>query len=195
MGKFGGKVKVRIFEKYIKEDMTVIEFGSGGGYLLANICAREKIGIEINDAAREAVQNMGIHSVKNINDISDEYVDIIISTSVLEHVDNPLDALKLLRRKLKSDGMAVFHVPNESCDKQYERSDINNQLYTWNCMTLGNLFKAAGYFVHRVEVFQGMWPEHFLEIEREVSPELFDTLDKIAGKAFEEKYCIIVAYK
>ncbi len=53
---FGGRVKAGLFHPYIKEDMTVIDFGSGGGYLLENITAREKIGIEVNDAAREAAR-------------------------------------------------------------------------------------------------------------------------------------------
>jgi hypothetical protein len=30
IGKFGGKIKSKIFEPYIKKDMTVVEFGSGG---------------------------------------------------------------------------------------------------------------------------------------------------------------------
>ena len=67
-----------------------MEFGSGGGYLLNNIHAEKKIGIEINDTARAAAKEIGIDSVKYISDIPDDYADLIISTSVLEHVENPL---------------------------------------------------------------------------------------------------------
>lgn len=195
IGVFGGKIKSKIFKPYIKEDMTVLEFGSGGGYLLNNINAREKVGIEINDFARKAAEGIGIKSVKHISDIPDMFADIIISTSVLEHVENPLGVLRELRNKLKDNGMIVFHVPNESCDTEYTRSEINNHLYTWNCLTLGNLFKAAGYFVYSVQKVQEVWPSHFFEIEKEVSPELFDAICKIGGRASEENRCIIVAYK
>jgi hypothetical protein len=130
LGQFGGKIKSKMFQPYIKEDMTVVEFGSGGGYLLDNILAKEKIGIEINDTARKSAEEIGIKSVKNISDIKDCYADIIISTSALEHVENPLGVLRELRGKLKENGMIVFHVPNESCNTEYARSDINNHLYT-----------------------------------------------------------------
>lgn len=195
MGEFGGKIKAGIFRPYINKDMKVVEFGCGGGYLLNHIVAKEKIGIEINDTARESAEKSGIKSVKYISELPDDFADIIISTSVLEHVENPLGVLKELYSKLKSGGRIVFHVPNESCDTEYQRSDINNHLYTWNCLTLGNLFKAAGYFVHSVKKIQEVWPKHFYDIESEISPQLFEAVCEIGGKAFNENRCIIVAYK
>ena len=195
MGAFGAKIKVNMFQPHIGKEMTVVEFGSGGGYLLAEIDAKEKIGIEINDAARKASEDIGIKSVKNISDIADDYADIIISTSVLEHTENPLGILRELYGKLKEGGKIVFHVPNESCDTEYIKSELHNHLYTWNCLNIGNLFKAAGYFVYSVQKVQEVWPKNFFEIAREVSPELFDTICSIGGRAFNENRCIIVAYK
>lgn len=195
IGKFGGKTKANMVAPYINDDMTVIDFGSGGGYLLSCIRAREKVGIEINDAAREAAKRIGINSVKNIGDIPDKYADVIVSTGTLEHVEHPLMALRQLREKLKDNGKIVFYVPNESCDTEYKRSDINNHLYTWNCLTLGNLFKAAGYFVHSVEKIQEVWPQNYLEIEKEISPQFFEDICRIGGRAFNENRCLIVAYK
>lgn len=195
MGIFGGKIKAGMFRPYIKEGMTVVEFGSGGGYLLDNIVAKEKIGIEINDTARKTAEKIGIKSVKFVSDLPDDYADVIISSSVLEHVENPLGVLRELHAKLRDKGKIIFHVPNESCDTEYTRSEINNHLYTWNCLTLGNLFKAAGYFVQSVRKIQEMWPKNYAEIEREVSSELFETLCVIGGKSFDYNSCIIVAYK
>lgn len=195
MGMFGGRVKAALFRPFIEPNMTVVEFGGGGGYLLDNINAKEKINIEINDSARIEAEKIGIKSVKNISDINDNYADIIISTSVLEHVENPFEVVKELHYKLKDNGKIVFHVPNESCDTEYCRSDVNNHLYTWNCLTIGNLFKAAGYFVYSVQKVQEVWPKNYLEIEQQVSSEVFEMICDIAGKAFDENRCIIVAYK
>lgn len=195
MGMFGGRIKAALFKPYIEPNMTVIEFGGGGGYLLDNINASEKLNIEVNDSARIEAEKIGIRSVKSISDVKDNYADIIISTSVLEHVENPLEVIKELHRKLKDNGKIVFHVPNESCDTEYSRSDVNNHLYTWNCLTIGNLFKAAGYFVHSVQKVQEVRPKNYLKIEQQVSPEVFETICDIAGKAFDENRCIIVAYK
>lgn len=195
MGMFGGKIKVAMFQPYIAKDHVVVEFGSGGGYLLNNLCAKEKVGIEINDTARAAAKELGIHCVKNICDIPDEYADVIISSSVLEHVENPLGVLRELRNKLKENGKIVFYVPNESCNTEYQRSEINNHLYTWNCLTIGNLFKAAGYFIYSVQKVQEMWPKHYFSIEQEISSEFFETICEIGGRAFDENRCLIVAIK
>lgn len=62
-------------------------------------------------------------------------------------------------------------------------------------MNLGNLFKAAGYFVYSVQNVQEVWPKYFLQIENEVSRELFESICEIGGKAFDENRCVIVAYK
>lgn len=88
---------------------------------------------------------MGIYSVGTSDEIEDKCADIIILTSVWEHVKNPLNELKKLCRILKENGRIVFHVPNESCDTEYQRSEVNNHLYTWNCLNIGNLFKAVGF--------------------------------------------------
>ncbi len=172
-----------------------MEFGSGGGYLLRELQAKEKIGIEINDFARKNAEMIGVLSVKNICDIPCEYADTIISTNVLEHVENPLGILRDLRDRLKEGGKAVFVVPNESCETEYTRSEINNHLYTWNCLNIGNLFKAAGYFVHSVSRIQEVWPPNYMEIAEEVSPIMFDTLAGLGGVACKENRCLIVAYK
>lgn len=113
----------------------------------------------------------------------------------MEHTENPFSILRELYGKLKEGGKIVFHVPNESCDTEYTRSEINNHLYTWNCLNIGNLFKAAGYFVYSVQKVQEVWPKNYFEIAQEVSPELFDSICSIGGKAYNENRCIIVAYK
>lgn len=195
IGEFGGKISARMFQPYIKEDSTVVEFGSGGGYLLNSIVANKKIGIEINDTARKFAEKNGIKSVKYVGDVADDYADVIISTHALEHVENPLGILKELYNKLKDGGKIVFYVPNESCDAEYTRSEINNHLYTWNCLTIGNLFKAAGYFVHSVWKVQEKWPDYYTKVDQEVSPELFDALCNINGEASDENNCMIIAYK
>ncbi|MBD5489836.1 MAG: methyltransferase domain-containing protein [Lachnospiraceae bacterium] len=198
IGEFGGRVAARTFAPYVDENMTIVDFGSGGGYVLANLKAKEKVGIEINDIAREVAQQIGIKSVKYISDLPDEYADVIISNGALEHVENPFGIIKELRNKLKENGYIVFCVPNESCETEYCRSEVNNHLYTWNCLNLGNLFKAAGYFVHLVVRTQSRWPRAYSEIAQEVSQELFDELCSLRGHAVEREegnHCIIVAYK
>ena len=49
--------------------------------------------------------------VQDMYMISDETYDIIISSHVLEHVENDRKALKEMKRILKEDGMILFLVP------------------------------------------------------------------------------------
>jgi 2-polyprenyl-3-methyl-5-hydroxy-6-metoxy-1,4-benzoquinol methylase len=195
MGEFGAKFSARLFEKHISPDMTVLEFGSGGGYLLDEIKCQKKVGIEINQTARAEALKRGIEMVADIDDIPADFADIIISTSVLEHVENPFGALKALHGKLKEKGKIVFYVPNEGCEAEYSKSDINNHLYTWNCLNIGNLFKAAGFFVRSVERVQEMWPKDYMKLREELSEEMFWELCFVRGRAYDENRCLIVAYK
>lgn len=195
IGKFGGMVKANIFKPHIKSDMKVVEFGCGGGFLLNNINAVEKVGIEINDTARKHAEELGIKCYKYSSELPDNYADIIISTHVLEHTENPLGELRMLYSKMKDGGKIVFHVPNESCDTEYVRSDNDNHLYTWNSLTLGNLFKTAGFFVYSVKTIKEVWPENWEKLDGTISRELFEALDKIRGEANDINNCVIVAYK
>lgn len=190
MGQFGAKIKKRMFAPYIPQNSVLVEFGSGGGYLLNVLDAKEKTGIEINDVARKCAEDIGVKSVKNICELPDDYADVVISNSALEHVENPLGILRELHSKLKDGGKIVFYVPNESCETEYSRSEINNHLYTWNCLNIGNLFKAAGFFVHSVQRIREVWPKNYMEIENEVSAELFDAITEIGGNAADENRCL-----
>lgn len=195
MGKFGGRIKTHLFQPYISEEDVLVEFGAGGGYLINNLMAKEKIAIEINTEARKNIEAFGVKAVATADQLDDNYADVIISNSVLEHVENPLGELRKLYNILKPGGRMVFYVPNESCETEYYRSDINNHLYTWNCLNIGNLFKAAGFFIHKVERVQEMWPSDFINLEKNLPKEVLDEIIMIKGKAFDANRCLIIAYK
>lgn len=195
VGEFGGKYKSKIFKPYVGKNDVVVEFGSGGGYLLANLDAKEKVGIEINDSARVCSKDQGIRAVKYSKELPDGFADVIISTHALEHTENPLEELRILHSKLKEEGKIVFHVPNEPSSKEYKKNDFNNHLYSWNPLTLGNLFKSAGFFVYKIERIVGAWPMGYESISQSVSQEEFDFLVKMEGHFSDENSILIVAYK
>ena len=149
-GEFGGTSNLFKFEKYISENDNVIDFGAGGGYLLSNIVCKNRLGIEINDVARDYSIKNGIPSVKNPDEIDDNWADVIISNHALEHVENPLFELKRLSKKLKNNGKIVFVVPHEK-RKKYDPDNIHQHFFTWAEINLGNLFNHAGFKVLKVE--------------------------------------------
>lgn len=164
IGELGGIANLFKFRKHIKEDMSIIDFGTGGGYLLNNIVCKKKIGIELNDVARDECIKKGIDCRKTIDLCPDEFADLIISNHVLEHVDCPLEVLKQLKQKIKKGGRIVFVVPHQKSNETYKKDDVNFHLYTWNTQTLGNLFAAAGYQVISCKNIKHKWPPFFWRI-------------------------------
>jgi SAM-dependent methyltransferase len=180
MGAFGGWAELIKFKKYIKSEMNIMDFGCGGGFLLKSIDCKGKIGIEINDAARENIDNFKIKSFKYVQDAPDNWADCIISNHALEHVPDPLNQISLLREKLKTNGKIIFVVP---CDSyKYKPNDRHFHLFCWSPMTLGNLFTEAGYKVLESKVFIHRWPPFYYEIT------------KIFGKRIFNLICIIYGY-
>lgn len=198
IGKFTARFDAERFSPYISTNDVVLEFGSGSGYLLQKISAKEKMGIEINDYARAFAKNMGIDSVKDMSLIQDEHADVIISTHVLEHVDDPLGVLKGLYRKLKQNGKIIFIVPYENSDTDYHRNDINQHLYTWNGLHLGNLFNRAGFFVNKVESYYMQWPYgtgDYQKIFEETGRDTLMTMSELFGNLVGMKNIFILATK
>jgi len=175
IGEFGGWANLTKFRPFIDNDFNVIDFGCGGGYLLKNIRCKEKIGVEVNDSAREQAQQNGIRTVKSSMDIDEKWADLIISNHALEHVSDPLSELQNLKRLLKPNGKIVFYVPCESIHLAYRNNDVNQHLFTWSPMCLGNIFSEAGYFIEESAPYYHQWPpKNYRRIARWGGRQLFD---------------------
>jgi SAM-dependent methyltransferase len=175
IGEFGGWANLTKFQPFIHNDFNVIDFGCGGGYLLKNILCKEKIGVEVNDSAREQAQQNGIRTVESSMNIDEQWADLIISNHALEHVSNPLSELQNLKRLLKPNGKIVLYVPCESNHLVYRNNDVNQHLFTWSPMCLGNLFSEAGYFVEESAPYYHQWPpKNYRRIARWGGRQLFD---------------------
>src|SRR5215212_4085957 len=74
------KIKVGRFVPYVRPTDTVLDFGSAGGWMIAALSGARKIGVELNDVAREAsVRDHGIEAYKNLADVPDAVADVIVS--------------------------------------------------------------------------------------------------------------------
>jgi SAM-dependent methyltransferase len=144
------------FTPFVKPADVVLDFGCGGGYILAGLPCKEKYGVEVNPIARmEAERIVKVHAT--VDDLpADLIFDVIISHHALEHVDNPLHELERLKCRLKPEGKMVFVVPSEIWLKQraYRPGDISQHLYTWTPLSLGNLFARAGLVVESAELLR-----------------------------------------
>lgn len=177
IGLLSARANKFLFLPFISPNDNVVDFGSGGGYYLSLINCKEKIGVEINEAAREVSTQRGVNTVKSPELLQDNWADIIYSSHALEHCHNPLEILKSLKPKLKINGKIIFVVPSEKKVK-YKPTDMNQHLFTWSEMNLGNLFTLAGYKVEKVEEISHRFPPFSNKLMNTFGERVFHILAK-----------------
>jgi SAM-dependent methyltransferase len=128
----------------------------------------------------------------SVEDVPDEYVDMIISNNALEHTLQPLQELKGLYKKLRFGGRAVFVVPCESISYAYEPGDVNHHLYSWSPMCIGNLFSEAGFSVVESKAYIHKWPPKYRLIAGLGGRPLFDFACRIYGRLERSWYQVRV---
>ena len=183
IGEFGGWANQTKFSDYISKEDAVLDFGCGGGFLLKNMSCKKRVGVEINPAAADKAKTNGVEVYKSVEDVPDDYVDVIVSDNALEHTLRPLDELKALRNKLKPGGKIIFVVPCESITRSYKPNDINHHLYSWSPMCIGNLFTEAGYSLIESKAYIHKWPPRYYELIAKISGrKLFELACRIYGR-------------
>lgn len=164
------------FQKYLKETDRIAEFGCGGGLLLGKLRCWEKVGVEINPAAREYAEANGIKTVKNLDELEEESQDAVISFHALEHCVNPYGIVSAIYKKLKPGGKCICVVPYEPLSYEYCKNDPSQHLYIWNQRTLGNLFRSAGFFVRETGAREVEWPGNWRDMYHEEMADWFRAL-------------------
>jgi len=142
------RIKVRRFAPYVRPADTVLDFGCAGGGMLGALPGARKIGVEINDVARQAAaSDYGIEGYKSLAEVPDGVADVVVSNHTLEHIAAPFDALCQLKSKLKPNGLLVLVLPIDDwrAQRRWDSHDINRHLYTWTPLNLGNLLDEAGF--------------------------------------------------
>lgn len=159
MNEFGGTFKGEIILASMERNsgnIVILEFGSSGGFIIEfirqNVEASTAIGVEINPAARDHSRKRfpDVGVVSRTSSIPSASVDFVYTTSVLEHVDCPVCELREFRRVLKPTGELFVMVRGEGVSREqdtYTANDINNHLYTWTALLMGNAINAAGLHV------------------------------------------------
>ena len=108
----------RVFTRLIRQyaDRTVIlDVGCGTGLLLRHM-NEDAIGLDINPwnlkKAKEHTRRQVIRGDAELLPVRPSVLDFVVCTETLEHLPDPLRALKEMRRALKQNGKIIGSVPH-----------------------------------------------------------------------------------
>lgn len=170
------------FTDFISDNDVVLDFGCNDATLFNAIKCKKKVGIETNKKSAETAKSFGVEVYGRSEDVPDDYVDIIISNHALEHTEAPLEELKVLYKKLKKGGKAVFVIPSEAISLDYKPGDVSNHLYTWSPMSLGNIFNEAGFTVIESKPYMHKWPPYikkYSKLYMSMGKTVFDLMSRL----------------
>ncbi len=123
--------------------LRIFEFGCGIGQNIAAL--PEAAGWDVSAEARESCKRRGLKVFDRLEDAPQGAWDIVFCRHALEHIEHPLDALRLMRPLLKPGGELYLIVPKEGHRQSSLKPDLNQHLYCWNFRALNNLLIRAGY--------------------------------------------------
>jgi SAM-dependent methyltransferase len=168
----GAQLERPKFAPHVQPTDTVVDFGCGGGYVLAALDVGERIGIEVNDVARAEANARGVRAVASSSELPDAIADVVISNHALEHTLAPLHELTELFRLLKPGGRLILWVPLDDWRRQRKHvpDDPNHHLYTWTPLLLANLLAEAGFDVRETRVVAHAWPQFHTYVHRILPP-------------------------
>ena len=155
--KFGAKANKFMFEKLIKKKQRILDFGCSSGAYLNEYKNIKKYGVEVNPFAREIAIKNGINCYSSSKELPNNFFDLIISSNVLEHTENPLQELNNLYKSLKPNGHICIVVPIDNKSYPYKKNDIHFHLFSWSPMNLGNILNAAGFDVIESKTLYHKW--------------------------------------
>ncbi len=158
---------LRLIDKYRSDkDVSHLDLGCGLGYLMAKVAQRGLVtnGTDISrtflDIAEEKLKHWHLPyekiaevDLQKFIDLPDNSYDIITSTDVLEHLEQPQLLLRQIRRLLKDDGHAFICTNNifsiwwleKMANERLFRKQCFHPIDEWfNIFTLRRLIEKSG---------------------------------------------------
>jgi SAM-dependent methyltransferase len=145
---------VNLFKKYNKESTKVLDFGAGIGtltYLYENKYKVKPDTFDIDHYQISLLRSKGYKVFNNLNEISDNYYDLIFSSNVFEHIEDDYIVFQNLFHKLKKGGIICLYLPanknlwTELDEKvhhirRYDFNSINSLMHGTNSIILDRIY-------------------------------------------------------
>lgn len=147
---------------YVKNG-KILDIGCGDGDTLESLkkLGWETYGLDVDARAVEIANKKG-HSVKRgtfraLSTYPDSYFDAIRLYHVIEHIDNPLACLSLIRKKLKKEGELLIGTPNihsplaSIFGSYWYNVDTPRHLFLFSPQTLEKLLSKNNFVINKIE--------------------------------------------
>ncbi len=134
--------------KEVRPNSKILDIGCGAGVLLSELRTQQKgicFGLDISSEAIKLLKAMKMPGVvARLPEIplKDSSFDVVIATEVLEHIENPSETLKQMKRVAKSGGFIICSVPNECMTKE----ECDEHLHNFDLESFRNLISDLGEF-------------------------------------------------
>ena len=156
--------------RYVQKNNTILDIGSGYGFFLEEMYNRgyDITGVEISEEGRRISSKVTNVKVLNINlyenDTDLPIFDCITLFHVLEHVNDPIRFLKIIKKHLNNNGKLIIEVPNtddillDACKEYRDFFWQRAHLFYFNAETLKKIIQKAGFlmdnifYVHRYSI-------------------------------------------
>jgi len=172
----------------------VLDYGCGFGFFLSGLDNKwEKFGFEPSDYAREEAERYG--SIVKEMDFPDDMFEAIILNHVIEHLPDPVGAIKDIRRMLRPEGKLVITTPDfnsavaQRFQERFRLLNDKGHISLFSLLGLYQLLKDNLFNIERV-TYPFFETEYFTE---ENLMRLFDT-DKVSPP-FAGNVMTFYAYK
>ena len=140
--------KLSLINSFNSSEKKLLDIGSGTGEFLST-CKKKGwnvFGVEPNKEARTISEDKNVTAVTDLLLLKEDRFDVITLWHVLEHVENLLEYIEILKTKLKPDGVILIAVPNyKSFDAKHYKEywaafDVPRHLWHFSQESIKKLF-------------------------------------------------------
>ena len=185
------KASAELYLTHSEQQKRVFEYGCGIGQGIAAL--PNAAGWDISAEARENCRRRKLQVFDSLELVPKRSWDIVLCRHVLEHLENPLEHLKIMRELAAESGMLLLVLPRE---KHYEspfEPDLNQHLYCWNFRTINNLLARSGWkpYANRCEYVLGY--RALLPVKRIVGHAAYFQATRLIGRLKQNGELIVHA--
>ncbi|MBF0540428.1 MAG: class I SAM-dependent methyltransferase [Nitrospirae bacterium] len=133
----------------------ILDVGASYGYIydvVSDIYSNDinYTAIELDISQLDYLKKKSIEAFSQLSELPKRQYDLIILSHIIEHLNNPIDMINLLKRFLKKDGYIYIEVPNS--DYLYKEI-FESHIIFFNITSINELFKISNLILMDIGCF------------------------------------------